>query len=135
MTVNVQTTLKLALQQLEGERSQLDKQIEAIRLVLQMSGGGQPRVEASAPKRKMSPSARKLISQRMKLRWAERRAAIAAQAKTKKLMSERMKEAWAKRKAAVAAKAKAGKKAKASAKPKAQAKPTPQQEVTTAAAK
>jgi hypothetical protein len=80
MQPSVTATLRTALSELEAEKTTLDRQIAAIRLLL-----GDGRLSAPAlravpkPKqRTMSAAARRLISQRMKAAWAKRRAAAKA---------------------------------------------------------
>jgi hypothetical protein len=83
MLLSVTATLRKALQQLEGERHRLDRQIAAIRAVLEDSGdrgrraSPSPRPRPQATRPRMSVAARKAVSQRMKAYWAKRRAATA----------------------------------------------------------
>jgi hypothetical protein len=78
MTPKVTATLRKALHQLEAERQGIERQIRAIRLVLGESGQrrgpttSHPRANATRPR--MSASARRAVSQRMKAYWAKRRA-------------------------------------------------------------
>ena len=76
MAVNVNTTLRWALKELQAERNRIDQQIVAIRGVL--NPRGQKR-KAGATRRtrsrkQMSAAARKAVSRRMKAYWAKRRA-------------------------------------------------------------
>ncbi len=80
MTPTFASTMRKALQHLEAERQQIERQISVIRSLLGRSGGGRrdatskgrPRRRQSHPR--MSPAARKAVSQRMKAYWAKRRA-------------------------------------------------------------
>ena len=73
MPIDVMATLRDALHQLEAERARIDRQIAAIRSVLDMADGSTDR--AVRPRRqRMSPAARRAFGQRMKAYWAKRRA-------------------------------------------------------------
>jgi hypothetical protein len=80
MPLNLTATLKKALRQLEAEKVKLDRQIAAIQAVLQGSGGppktrpARKAVAAAAPRRRMSPKARKAARARMKAYWAKKKA-------------------------------------------------------------
>jgi hypothetical protein len=82
MLLSVTAALRKALQQLEAERQRLDRQIAAIRAILDESRdrrGRAPRGAGPLPntkRRRMSVAARRAISQRMKAYWAKRRAAM-----------------------------------------------------------
>jgi hypothetical protein len=80
MPVNVSAALQQALRQLEGEKSRVERQIQAVRSAIDGVGGGRraPMARASARRRRrMSPEARRAASQRMKAYWAKRRTATA----------------------------------------------------------
>ncbi len=69
--------LRSALQELEHERTTLDRQITALRSVLgqtKPTPAPQPRGEI-VRRREMSAAAKKLLSQKMKALWAKRKAA------------------------------------------------------------
>ncbi len=129
MQAAVQATLRTALTQLETERSQVEQQIQAIRVVLDMPSSVQKSepAPASRGRKTMSPAARKLISQRMKAKWAQRRAAAAAKVKANEQLSKKMKDLWAKRRKAMT------KTDKPVAKPKLQPKLKPQPAATAVA--
>ena len=80
MLLSVTAPLRKALRQLEAERQRLDRQIAAIRAILDESSdrrGQAPRGTGPRPKtkrRRMSVAARRAISQRMKASWAKRKA-------------------------------------------------------------
>jgi hypothetical protein len=98
------------LTELRAERSRLDQAIAALETL-----SGVPAAPAAAPAkaapakshhggaRHMSPAARKLISIRMKERWAERKKKAGngrhMSAAARKLISKRMKQRWAERRA------------------------------------
>ncbi len=81
MTPSVTTSLRTALRQLETERQRIDRQISAIRSLLEESSSRERRVALGIPgrpkttRRPMSAAARRAVSQRMKTYWAKRRAA------------------------------------------------------------
>jgi hypothetical protein len=81
MPVNVSLALQQALRQLEGEKSKIERQIQAVRSALDGVGGGGRRAPVARPavrrqrRRHMSPEARRAASQRMKAYWAKRRGA------------------------------------------------------------
>jgi hypothetical protein len=81
MMASVTSTFRKALQQLEKERERIDRQIRAIRSVLDESGTATKlasRAKATRPKpkrRQMSAAARRAVSQRMKAYWEKRKAA------------------------------------------------------------
>ena len=83
MPVNVLATLRTALRQLEAQRAHLDRQIAGVRSALDGLGAGasQSRSVRSTARvrrrRRMSATARRAVSQRMKAYWAKRRAAKA----------------------------------------------------------
>ena len=78
MAFSVDRTLRQALAKLEAERTQLDRQIAALRQALGVpSGNGLGAAGLNGHKggrRRMSASARKAVSARMKAYWASRRA-------------------------------------------------------------
>lgn len=84
MTPTVTAALQKALRQLENERHHIDRQIVGIRALLL---GTQRRARPTAPRpsvarraakrRRMSPAARRAVSQRMKAYWAARKGAVA----------------------------------------------------------
>jgi hypothetical protein len=80
MPLNVMATLRSALRQLEAQRAHLDRQIAGVRSALDGlgDGGSQRRSVRSTARvrrrRRMSASARRALSQRMKAYWAKRRA-------------------------------------------------------------
>lgn len=81
MTASVTSALRKALRQLERERERIDRQIGALRSVLDESGTAgtlASRAKPNRPKSKrrpMSAAARRDVSQRMKAYWKKRRAA------------------------------------------------------------
>ena len=81
MPIDVTTTLSNALSQLEREKAHIDRQIAAIRTVMNGSGTGRgkagrgPGRPPGRKRRGMSPAARRAVSKRMKAYWAKRRAA------------------------------------------------------------
>ncbi len=80
MPINVMPTLRKALRHLETERSRIDRQVAALRGALDGLGGARRRGRSSPParpvrrRRRMSATARRAISQRMKAYWAKRKA-------------------------------------------------------------
>ena len=80
---SVISTLRKALQQLERERARIDRQIGAIRSVLDQSGTARPRAARAKPnrsepkRRPMSAAALRAVGQRMKAYWEKRKAAAA----------------------------------------------------------
>jgi hypothetical protein len=80
MPADVTMTLRRALTELQSERQRIDRQIEAIRTVLDASGlpgRGRRARRTVQSRRRMSAAARKAVSQRMKAYWAKRRATSA----------------------------------------------------------
>jgi hypothetical protein len=81
MMASVMSTLRKALRQLERERERIDRQIGAIRSVLDVSGTARTLAARAKPKRSkptrrpMSAAARRAVSQRMKAYWERRKAA------------------------------------------------------------
>lgn len=81
MMASVTSTLRKALRQLEREREQIDRQISALRSVLDQSGTARALASPAKPnvarpkRRPMSAAARRAVSQRMKAYWKERKAA------------------------------------------------------------
>ena len=81
MMASVTSTLRRALRQLERERERIDRQISAIRSVLQESGTTRTPASLAKPRRpkskrrQMSAAARRAVSQRMKAYWEKRKAA------------------------------------------------------------
>jgi hypothetical protein len=75
MPDDIMKTLRTALSQLQADRARLDRQISAIHTAL--GGGTDGRVQQPRRRRRMSPAARRAVSQRMKAYWAQRRAAKA----------------------------------------------------------
>ena len=77
MPVDVQGTVRKAIQQLEAEKRRIDAQITALQTAL---GNANPQRRVRAPgrrRKRMGPAARRAVSQRMKAYWAKRRAAAA----------------------------------------------------------
>src|SRR5215468_8992485 len=78
MPVDINSTLKNALQQLNVERARIDRQIAALARALQETehlGPAMGRIRPGPVRRKgMSVAARKAVSARMKAYWAQRRA-------------------------------------------------------------
>jgi len=78
---SVTSTLRKALQQLEKDRERIDRQIGAIRSVLDESGAARTPASRATPRRPkptrrpMSAAARRAVSQRMKAYWEKRKAA------------------------------------------------------------
>ncbi len=83
MPIDVTTTLRKALTELEGERKRIDHQVAAIKNALTTLAGRPPREghraarPRKAAKRSMSAAARKAVSRRMKAYWATRKAGAA----------------------------------------------------------
>lgn len=81
MMANVTSALRKALHQLEKDRERLDRQITAIRSVLDDSGtaralASRATLKRSKPKRRpMSAAARRAVSQPMKAYWENREVA------------------------------------------------------------
>ena len=81
MMASVTTALRKALHQLEKERERIDRQIGAIRAVLDESGTARTPASRATPRRptpkrrEMSAAARRAVSQRMKAYWEKRKAA------------------------------------------------------------
>jgi hypothetical protein len=81
MAASLTSTLRKALRQLEKDRERIDRQITAIRAVLDASGATRPRARRAKPngpkatRRPMSAAARRAIGQRMKAYWEKRKAA------------------------------------------------------------
>ena len=81
MMASVTSTLRKALHQLEKERERIDRQITAIRSVLDESGTTRKLASLAkarrpkAKRRQMSAAARRAVSQRMKAYWEKRKAA------------------------------------------------------------
>ncbi len=81
----VTAALRKALIQLEKERQQIDQQIATIRAFFMHARdrgrrAAAPRRSAARPRvkrRRMSPAARRAVSQRMKAYWAARKGATA----------------------------------------------------------
>ena len=77
MPVDVQGTVRRAIQQLEAEKRRIDAQITALHAAL-ANANSQRRVRAPGRRRRtMGPAARRAVSQRMQAYWAKRRAAAA----------------------------------------------------------
>ena len=78
---SVTSTLRKALHQLERERERIERQIGAIRSVLDESGTARTLASLAKPNRRktkrrpMSAAARRAVSQRMKAYWEKRKAA------------------------------------------------------------
>ena len=92
MPMNVLTTLRKALRQLETQRARIDRQISAIRAVLGVgsnsTGASQP-LGSTPRRRRMSAATKRAVSQRMKAYWAKRKAAkLKPKAKSKAKSAE-----------------------------------------------
>jgi hypothetical protein len=78
MPDTVQKTLAKALQQLRTQRSLIDEQIAALRVVIDTGRSARRRstrrVVQTPRRRKMSVAQRQAVSRRMKAYWAKRRA-------------------------------------------------------------
>ena len=78
MPINVTPTLRRALRQLKTERSRIDRQIAALRNALDGMGSPTSRGRRSHPSRstrrsrRMTVTARRALSRRMKAYWAKR---------------------------------------------------------------
>jgi len=78
---SVTSTFRKALRQLEKERERIDRQITAIRSVLDESGAARKPTSPAKPsrskakRRPLSAAARRAVSQRMKAYWEKRKAA------------------------------------------------------------
>ncbi len=81
MAINVTTTLRRALDQLQVEKAKVDRQIAALQSVL-TSGSTQGRRKRGRPagrksaRKGMNAARRRAVSRRMKAYWAKRRAAL-----------------------------------------------------------
>lgn len=80
------TTLQMALVGYQIERQKIDERIREIQAQLKGKSAGAPSVasegnKAAAPKRVLSPAARRRIAAAQKKRWAEHRKRQAAAAK------------------------------------------------------
>jgi hypothetical protein len=79
MRLNLTSSLKKALGQLEMEKQQIDGQITVVHAALRTLGEkGQQRratTRAKGKRHRMSVAGRRTVSQRMKAYWAKRRAA------------------------------------------------------------
>jgi hypothetical protein len=77
MPINVTTTLRRAMQSLQGERNRIDGQIRAVQTAIGISTnshtGSNSRLSTSSRRRRMSPAARLALSKRMKAYWAAKR--------------------------------------------------------------
>ena len=91
MPVDVTTTLRKVLKQLQTEQARIEQQIATIQAVLTgRPAGRRPATRPTAPpkpprkhrKQRMSAAARKAVSQRMKAYWAKRKAGGGAPKKT-----------------------------------------------------
>ena len=72
MPVDIARTLRQAVAKLESERDRIERQLSAIRSIL---GGPDGRgAGRGRRRRRMTPAARRAVSQRMKAYWAARRA-------------------------------------------------------------
>ena len=80
MPVDVTTTLRKVLKQLQTEQARIEQQIATIQAVLTgRPAGRRPATRPTAPpksprQQRMSAAARKAVSQRMKAYWAKRKA-------------------------------------------------------------
>ena len=80
MPVDVTTTLRKVLKQLQTEQARIEQQIATIQAVLTgRPAGRRPVTRPTAPpkpprEQRMSAAARKAVSQRMKAYWAKRKA-------------------------------------------------------------
>jgi hypothetical protein len=89
MPINIAAQMREMLKQLEGERMQIEQQIEALQRVAVLLDGQGPKTAspaAPAPSRKrrgMSAQARQAARERMQAYWAKRRAAKGPKAKAK----------------------------------------------------
>lgn len=86
--MNVDATIRKALAQLEAERSQIDKKIAALRVVLSSNTGSREtakraRVRRRRTRKPMSAAQRRAVSARMKKFWAARRKSKASKGTAK----------------------------------------------------
>lgn len=82
MVPKLTAPLRKALRQLEAEKRRIDREITAVRAALEALGdkgrGTPPSSPRAKPRRRrMSATARRALSQRMKAYWAKRKAASA----------------------------------------------------------
>jgi hypothetical protein len=82
MVPNLRAPLRKALRQLEAEQQRIEREIAAVRAALRAlgeTGRGTPAAltRGKARRRRMSASARRAVSRRMKAYWAKRKAARA----------------------------------------------------------
>jgi len=79
MFVNIDRTLRNALEALQAEKARIDRRIAAIEAALDGAGQLTPPAGDGARgkpvRRRMSPAARRVVSARMKAYWKKRRAA------------------------------------------------------------
>lgn len=73
MGIDVTTTLRRAVNQLEAERDRIDRQLTALRAAIDSVPHRVPVVRAQ--RRRMSAAQRAAVGRRMKAYWAKRRAA------------------------------------------------------------
>jgi len=85
---NITATLRTLLRHLEAERQHLDHQIAAIRNALdgatRPGSVGRIRRGTKPARPRMSPAARRAVSQRMKAYWAKRKVRAAKKGKAAK---------------------------------------------------
>lgn len=79
MAVKVVVTLRRAVRELEAEKARIERQLDAIRGLLDGLGGSRARAGRGPGgrrrrKRRMSAAARRAASQRMREYWSKRRA-------------------------------------------------------------
>ncbi len=86
MPINVTATLHRAMQSLQNERKRIDHQIRAVQTALGISTDSHIGANSNRPasrRRRMSPAARRALSNRMKAYWVAKRKEKTA-TKTKK---------------------------------------------------
>ncbi len=75
MAANVSQVLRRVLGTLEAERSNIDRQVSAVRHALQISSDGHHASASVRQRKPMSAATRRALSRRMKAFWAKKRAA------------------------------------------------------------
>ncbi len=81
MPVNVTATLRKAVRELEADKVRIDRQLTAVRGLVERLDGARGRAVRAARqvptrrRRRMSAAARRAFGRRMKAYWAKRRAA------------------------------------------------------------
>ncbi len=75
MAVDVNSTLRSALSELQAQRAEIDRQIAGLQAVLGRTSKTTPTGRPRRTRRKLTEAEKKSISRRMKASWAKRKAA------------------------------------------------------------